>query len=176
MLWLIIISVCIILVCANGGGEALGAMIGGIIAFVIIGGLALGIFLYIHETNSNRLQNHVQVALKYDTKGCPKDYPLNILITNNSRKSVSEVNWGIKVHHPGHSTDLTSYTSYKSDQILSPQTSTCGCWRLPNLDVQYEYLNKNKNKQKKKPWEDYKTQIDPDKLVYEVSYKHSYFK
>jgi hypothetical protein len=44
------------------------------------------------------------------------------------------------------------------------------------LDVQYEYLNKNKNKQKKKPWEDYKTQIDPDKLVYEVSYKHSYFK
>jgi c-di-AMP phosphodiesterase-like protein len=84
------------------------------------------------EKERARYVAKVTVAVNYNSKECEKDFPLAIIITNGSQRTINDVEWTIGVFRPGYSSNLAGYENdYSSDKILAPGERWRACYRLP---------------------------------------------
>lgn len=105
----------------------------------LAGLLVVCIFIlwYVFVTLPNQMRtersNKVTLSIAYNTTNCGLQYPLNIIITNRSDKTVKKVEWSLVVNKPGFSTNLAGYSDdYSCDKILKPGEAWSVCYRLPS--------------------------------------------
>jgi len=92
-------------------------------------------YVFITLPNQERTErsNKVTLSIAYNTTNCGLQYPLNVIITNRSDKTVTKVTWWLVVNKPGFSTNLAGYSAnYSCDKILKPGEAWSVCYMLPS--------------------------------------------
>jgi len=119
-------------------------------------GLLFYYFGYLPDYRQNKLNSQVDLFVFYDTMACTSEYPLSIICSNNSSRSLDKIQWNINVYRPGYSTNISGYDNdYSYDKIVAPGKGWSICCHLP-LSMELEG-------------------IDPSKLEYKISYKYVVF-
>ena len=123
-------------------GILLGITIAAVVAFLA--------YYYIHEELPKKMVN-ITVMYTPD-KICSKEYPMFVVIKNDSIREIHETSFNITVRRKGYSRDLTKWSIdvYSTDKIIHPGESYGACWTYPEL--------KEENVDK----------YDPKELIYEV--------
>jgi hypothetical protein len=85
--------------------------------------------------DSEGRQRYVDVAVNYapTTAPCSTEFPLRVLVSNQSSSVVNSTTWYFSAFAPGRSTNLAGYQSYSSDQIIYPNYVLTLCYKLPTL-------------------------------------------
>lgn len=96
------------------------------------------------------------MSVKYNLESCPTEFPLSVLIKNNSSRTVDSIDFDIKVRRKRYSNDLADWIDYESDKIIEPGDIFASCWKY-KLRPEYEMYN------------------NPDDLDFEVEYKYVRF-
>jgi len=130
----------------------------GILAAVMAVSLgALGSYYYIHEELPKK---KVEVTVRYASDDtCSKEYPMFVIIKNESNRVINVTSFDISVRREGYSSNLTASTNahYWTDKIMRPKTGFTACYSYPEL--RHEYLGK----------------YNPTELVYEMQNKSIFF-
>jgi len=117
--------------------------------------VALALLLYyLLIYRPDHLKDQVLVSVAYNAGNCTKQYPLLVIIQNESSKTVMKVEWNIGVYQHGYSTDLAGHSNYTSDKILKPGEKWQRCYTLPG---------------------DIASRVDQAGLEYRISYKYVTF-
>ncbi len=126
-----------------------GILIG--IAVAVIG--VLWCYYYIHEELPKK---KINITVMYTPdEVCSKEYPMAVVIKNDSSRVIYETSFDIMVRRKGYSRDLAklSYNHYSTDKIIHPGESHAACWTYPELGE--ENVDK----------------YDRKELIYEIGYK-----
>ena len=117
------------------------------VSFIVVGGI-LGFSLYNeHQRREDylELRSSVIVSVVPDLDRCTEGYPLLMSIKNQSRETVTKVDWNVAAHVPGYSSNLVDilYDRYSSDKIMQPQQQVSFCYAVPKLSKSHpiESLN-----------------------------------
>jgi hypothetical protein len=111
-------------------------VLGGLIAIATVG------WLYLQSENNKWREEQqrreareasVAVSVAYDSKNCPPEFPLVLMISNGSSSVVHKVWWNYEAFAPGRSTDLVMHPLGFADRILQPNTTVTLCYKLPEL-------------------------------------------
>lgn len=73
------------------------------------------------------------IDLKYDVLQCSSNYPIRIVLTNNSGATVTEYTLDVIARRQGHS-DVVVQQHVRDDKIVGPQTTYSACWKVAGLD------------------------------------------
>lgn len=116
-----------------------------IILFVILGIVVLIGLLFAYsiwqDARANAEKNKVVMTVKYNIAACSEEYPLLVLIENNSSKTVNSIDFNIAVHRKGYSSDLADWGNYDSDKIIPSGQSFGNCWRYKLKSENERYNN-----------------------------------
>lgn len=126
------------------------------IGVLIVGVLILWYaFVTIPEQKREYAENKVKIFVTYNATACSPEYPLSIIIINNSGKTLNKAEWRLGAYRTGYSSNLIGYgNDYSSDKIIKSGESWSACYNIPKnllsigygLDkleykVEYKYLN-----------------------------------
>jgi len=110
---------------------------------VVLIGLAVALVLmllsglYIMDRYDKYQQSLIEVTVAFDPAGYSPEYPLRVIIKNNSDKPVEKVDWQFTACSPGHSTNLIEgYSNLSADKILASGDSTTLFYRVPKLKTE----------------------------------------
>jgi hypothetical protein len=82
-----------------------------------------------------------KVSLKaiFDKEMCSSEYPLAVMVNNNSNKKLLKVNFEVVVTKKGYSSKLNEYTSYEYDRILNKNEGFPLCYAVFSKDYDKSY-------------------------------------
>ena len=124
--------------------KAIKIILGIILIPVILIALLIG-YLFLQDARERAQADKVEMVVKYDTKACSEDFPLAVVIRNNSDRTVNSIDFDITIRRKGYSKDLSDWMiDYESDKIIKPGDAHGSCWRY-KLRSEYERYNNPKN-------------------------------
>ena len=108
-----------------------------IIVLLIVGGLSYSsLDRYVNKTIPTQ---NVLMSIKYDLKSCDKTFPLEVKITNGSKRTILKSYFHLGIKREGYSSNLTQYTNYRdTDRIIKPNITSSSCWSIPKFSSEYE--------------------------------------
>jgi len=113
-----------------------------IVLIFIVVGVITGLVIWYLDKKTTDENNKIFVGVKYDdVEKCSPEYPLAILVSNGSNKTISSVDVTIKITKKGYSTDISFSPLYILDRIVPPEKSYIQCVKY-SLDPAYEQYNK----------------------------------
>jgi len=91
----------------------------------------ISLFCYTYRWYTyERHLNKIEVIAQLNSKLCPDEYPLVIIIKNNSSKTIENSRIYVKVNYTGHSNQLNDYNSFEDDRIIVSGNEICNCWKV----------------------------------------------
>jgi len=91
---------------------------------------------YTHERHINK----IKVIAEFDNKRCVNtEYPLAIIIKNDSLKTIKYSTIYVKVSYIGHSNELNDYEPFEDDRIIKSGNLVSGCWKVKSKKTSYSY-------------------------------------
>lgn len=98
-------------------------------------------WLIIDQRNTQQLLDHLEMQLSYAPEQCPPDMPLSVQISNNTDKSLKDLQWRIAAYRPGENINLveTLFTEsrYSSASPLVAGAQWQNCIPMPSLRAGY---------------------------------------
>jgi len=98
----------------------------------------------------------VEMVVQYNIENCSEEFPLFVVIENNSSRIVNSIDFDITVRRKGYSKDLSGWLDYETDKIIEPGKIYGICWKY-NLRSEFKQYN------------------NPDNLEFEIGYKYVRF-
>ncbi len=138
------------------GRETIILILGIFIAFpkliyYLVLSITLGALFYFgNQSRKKSIHNAINIDMKYDLQICPKQYPLRVIIKNNSKKVIHKVEWTISAYKPGYSNDICEDMHPEVYRILKKGDTYETCYKLPK----------------------FKEPFPPQLAIYDASYKH----
>ncbi|MFK5950217.1 MAG: hypothetical protein QM500_15740 [Methylococcales bacterium] len=132
--------------------------IGIILAVSIVGAMSFGVYIYIHEELPKK---KINITVLYSPNdACSKEFPMEVLIFNDSSRVLEETKFDIDVKRKGYSKKISTSRYlhyYETDKIIEPGNTYIACWTYPTIEKEH------KNKYTK------------EELIYTIGYKSLYF-
>lgn len=100
--------------------------LGGLIALGLLIWGGAEAYTYLTET---RHENNVEVLMRVSAEACPDEYPIEVVVLNDSKKTIKKVSIYPTAHREGYSNDLAGSASIVSDKIIAPAEGFSVCWR-----------------------------------------------
>jgi hypothetical protein len=106
------------------------------IAFLILGLCLIWGCVAVYMSVANyfgyeRFKKKVDLIVRFDKKQCSDpNFPLFVLIGNQSDKKILKVNFDIFVTKKGYSSKLNNYQSYDSDKIIKKNEGFSSCYTV----------------------------------------------
>lgn len=111
----------------------------GLPLLAVLGTIAL--WLILDERSNQRLLDHLEIKISYAPKQCPADMPLSVQLSNNTQKSLKDLQWRIAAYRPGENINLveTTFTQarYSSSSPLVAGAQWQSCLPVPSLRAGY---------------------------------------
>ncbi|MCX7104733.1 MAG: hypothetical protein NTU70_05590 [Methylococcales bacterium] len=122
-----------------------------IIKWILITGVLVGIGIqvifeisewYGYQTEGKYKE---KVIITAGTEGfdCPKDYPYQYHIINESEKTIEKVAFTIGITKKGFSNEINAYTPIDSYKILKPKEGFGNCFRTQGVDNNVDIKDKD---------------------------------
>ena len=98
-------------------------------------------WLILDERNNQQLLDRLDMQISYAPQQCPPDTPLRVHLSNNTDKSLKDLQWRIAAYRPGENINLveTLFTEarYSSSSPLAPSAQWQTCLPMPSLRAGY---------------------------------------
>ncbi|HKM37370.1 MAG TPA: multidrug transporter [Thiopseudomonas sp.] len=111
----------------------------GVPLLTLLAGIAGWVIL--DERNNQRLLDHLDIQISYAPAQCSADTPLYVQLSNNTDKSLKDLQWRIAAYRPGENINLveTLFTEarYSSSSPLVAGAQWQTCLPMPSLRAGY---------------------------------------
>lgn len=111
----------------------------GVPVLAVLGSIAG--WLILDERNNQQLLDRLDIQISYAPQQCPPDTPLHVKLSNNTNKSLKDLQWRIAAYRPGENINLveTLFTEarYSSSSPLAPAAQWQTCLPMPSLRAGY---------------------------------------
>lgn len=107
------------------------------LSIVLVGTAATAWIAYRHAETP--LKDEIAASVEAESTACGDAAPLFVSLANNSKRTVSELNFRVYVRRTGHSDLLDSVTS-RTDKILKPEETTQFCVGPAAVDYKFADL------------------------------------
>jgi hypothetical protein len=97
--------------------------------------MAAGLYGYEWWT-VDRHKSKVRVEAKLQEKVCDKEFPVVVIVHNESSRTIEETTAYLSARRPGFSTDLTWPGTVSWDAIVKPGEHLGACWKIPLRDTE----------------------------------------
>jgi hypothetical protein len=129
--------------------DAILIVIKKIAKWILLTAITVGVLIFIAvkandlwewQTNGRHADKVSIMFVDLIEKACDKEYPYMYIITNESSKTVEEVNFSVEVRKTGYSKVINTYTSITDSKILKPSETSSMCFRAIGKDYKSEVL------------------------------------
>ncbi len=106
-----------------------------VIALVIAAGTTLMIGVVwesIDRALNPSLESQLKAEAHFDPASCSKEYPIVVIIRNQSKRALTSARIDLVVRQPGRSTNLNREPSFDWDAIVQPGNVNALCYPLPS--------------------------------------------
>lgn len=104
-----------------------------IIGYIVLAWIILAIvsasYYGIQALQDKSQKNKVEMSVTYDIENCTEEFPLIVVIKNNSDRTINSIDFGIEIRRKGHSKNIANYLSYDTDKIIKSGLVGISCWR-----------------------------------------------